>query len=261
MTDNLVLSKALPLHQYAIFLDIDGTLLGLQTDPGAVISDAPLRDLLGRLNERCSGRLALISGRSVAEIDRIFSPLRLRCAGSHGSERRFAPENDHEVCRSDSDVWTSIASELARFVEANEGLLLERKPTGFALHYRPRPELENDCRQIIETVAQRVDTSHEVLHGKKVAELVPAGFNKGTAIAEFLALPEYSNATPIFIGDDTTDEAGFDVVNRHNGISVRVGDSDASHATYSLADVDAVHRWLQQLLTADTAEDLGIEET
>jgi trehalose 6-phosphate phosphatase len=226
----------------ALFLDVDGTLLAIETSPEQVVADASLRHLLAGLSRRLDGALALISGRTIAAIDRIFAPLQLPAAGAHGTELRVQDDD----ARDDSShaLPADAIAALREFAGAHEGLLLEPKPGGASLHYRRAPELEDACRRRLQTLLEGLGAGYRLIEGKMVLELVPSGASKGRAIRALMQEAPFTGRRPVFIGDDTTDEDGFRVVNALGGTSIRVGDLDGSAALHSLSDVDAVRQWL-----------------
>jgi trehalose 6-phosphate phosphatase len=234
--------------RWALFLDVDGTLLEFAGDPGAVRADAGLAQLLADLRSACGGALALISGRSVASLDGIFSPLRLPVAGQHGLERRDAAGgmHHHDFPR---ERLRRAAGELGAFAAAHAGLILEDKGASVALHFRRAPELEPRCRDAIRAAQAAVGDAFEVQGGKMVFELKPSGRDKGAAIAEFMVEPPFAGRLPAFLGDDATDEFGFDVVNQLGGHSVKVGEGEGA-ARWRIADAREVRSWLQHGLGA-----------
>jgi trehalose 6-phosphate phosphatase len=133
---------------------------------------------------------------------------------------------------------------LREFAGAHEGLLLEPKPGGASLHYRRAPELEVACRRRLQTLLDELGADYRLIEGKMVLELVPSRASKGRAIHALMQEAPFAGRRPVFIGDDTTDEDGFRVVNALGGTSIRVGGLDGSAALHTLADVDAVRQWL-----------------
>ncbi|MDP6390383.1 MAG: trehalose-phosphatase [Alphaproteobacteria bacterium] len=226
---------------WALFLDVDGTLLQIAETPGAVEVSARLRDLLERLEPALGGALALISGRSIANLDRLFGSLGLAVAGQHGMERRDAAGGMHHA--EDDGVLESLRGPLEAFAEVHPGVVLEDKGRSMGLHYRQAPEAENAARAFIRQFAEKRDDVN-ILDGRMIFDIKPAHVDKGTAIATFMLAPPFAGCRPVFIGDDATDEQGFPVVNEMDGISVRVGDGAETAATYRLMGVDAVLDWL-----------------
>jgi trehalose 6-phosphate phosphatase len=225
-----------PLHHAALFFDVDGTLLDIAAKPSDVIADASLLDLLGELLIRTQGATALVSGRSIADIDRIFTPLRVTAAGLHGAEMRFP---DGSARRAAVDVLDYARPGLVRFVADNPGLMLEDKGGAIAVHYRERPDLAMDVGKFVSGFASRDGV--ELQAGKFVVELKPVVHDKGTAIAELLERAPFKGRIPAFIGDDLTDESGFAFVNAVGGMSLRVGMATMStHAQVVLPDPAAL---------------------
>jgi len=227
---------------WAFFLDIDGTLLEHAERPDAVRPGEPLFRLLAGLQRATGGALALISGRSVPDVDALFAPLRLPVAGQHGVERRDACGAVHRHVFPEAAL-RSAAARIADFVAGRPGLLFENKGHSLALHYRLAPQLASAAQAVLREAAQRLGDGFEVLGGKMVIELKPSGRDKGSAIEEFMREPPFAGRTPVFIGDDQTDEYGFGVINRLGGQSVKVG-AGPSVARWRIADALAVRTWL-----------------
>ena len=233
---------------YAWFLDIDGTLLDIAAVPSAVRARPSDTQLLTSLYALSRGALALISGRSIAGIDAIFAPLRLPAAGQHGTERRDARgrERRHPVPEAE---LRQAAAQLEAFAARHEGLLFEDKGASLAVHYRLAPALGGVVHATMRRLAVRLGPSVEVQSGKLLAELKPAGRNKGHAIEAFLTEPPFRGRVPIFLGDDVTDEHVFEVVNRRGGLSVKIG-AGPSLARWRLRDAAAVRAWLAHGIAA-----------
>lgn len=233
---------------WALFLDIDGTLLEHVERPDAVRADAALGRLLAGLAEVTGGALALISGRPVAELDALFAPLRLPAAGQHGIERRDARGTVHRHAFSPEPLRRA-ALELAEFAARRPGLLLEDKVLSLALHYRLAPEHAESAREAVHRALTALGPGFEVQSGKLVFEIKPGGRDKGTAIEEYMAEAPFAGRLPVFIGDDATDEYGFAIVNRRAGHSIKVGPGDTI-ARWRLPGAAAVRRWLDAYVTA-----------
>ena len=226
----------------ALFLDFDGTLVALAPTPEAVEVPPALVALLENLRDQLGGALAVVSGRQIDAIDRFLAPLRLPAAGEHGVQRRDSKGRMQEQHAPDLVPILEIANELAR---VHEGLLVERKHAAIALHYRLAPQLEAVCRDAMSrAIAGRPQL--ELMHGKFVFEVKPTGINKGIAIEAFMNEPPFAGRTPVFAGDDTTDESGFAVVQPRGGIGIKVG-SGPSLALHRLESPRAVYEWLVQL--------------
>jgi trehalose 6-phosphate phosphatase len=231
-------------RDWAFFLDVDGTLLEFAARPQDVRVDAGLRDLLTRLCALTDGAVAVVSGRSIEDVDRIFAPLVLpAAAGLHGCERRSA-SGAVDGSGPALETFTYAASRVAEFARANTGLEFEDKGQAMALHYRAAPHLRALAENEMRAVKESLGAEFEMQKGKLVAEIRPRGRSKGDAIAEFAAEPPFADRVPVFIGDDLTDETGFEVVNWLGGHSVKVGPG-ITHARWHLFDSAAVLRWLQ----------------
>lgn len=228
---------------WALFLDVDGTLLEIAETPQSVHAPNSLKQLLETLEVRLEGALALISGRSLANLDQLFAPLRLCASGIHGLERRDALGTLIDPAF-DASALAAAHEELDRFVQQHEGLLLEDKRYSLALHFRRAPELADRVHDMMTSMLARLGPQFALQAGKCVLELRPAAWNKGVAVSAFMQEVPFRGRTPIYIGDDVTDEDAFEVVNALEGQSIRVGDGSDTHARHHLADVDAVIRWL-----------------
>jgi trehalose 6-phosphate phosphatase len=172
----------------------------------------------------CDGAVALISGRSLAQLDALFAPRVWPAAGLHGVERRDAHGQVHAHPGS-QPIPDAIRKALAEIVERHPGLLLEEKGAAVALHYRLAAEAVEVRlqRELDELIAAHANGALQVQPGSYVLELKPAGVTKAHAIEEFLAEAPFAGRTPLFAGDDLTDLDGFGAVERHGGVSVAVG--------------------------------------
>jgi len=227
---------------WALFLDVDGTLLDFAAHPQDVRVDADLRELLAALRELTGGALALVSGRSVADVDRLFAPLVLPAAGLHGIERRSATGEFRDPLHA-REVIGAVAGKVMALAAANPGFGFEDKGLALALHYRQAPYLRSLAEREMRTILATLGPGFELQGGKFVVEIRPGGRDKGLAITEFAQEPPFAGRVPVFIGDDLTDETGFAVVNRLGGHSVKVGPG-ITHARWRLFDALAVRRWL-----------------
>ncbi len=231
-----------PRPDWAYFFDIDGTLVDLSDSPTGTSLDADPRQLIEALYRAAAGAVALISGRSIADIDRMAYDLRLPAAGQHGIERRdVAGRISRHAFPADALDW--VRRELAAAVASHHGLELEDKGLSLALHYRGAPRLGGFAHRLMRSLATRVGTQYCVQAGKRIVELKPAGRDKGMAVQEFMQEEPFRGRTPVFVGDDSTDEYGFATVNRLHGHSVKVGPG-RTVARWRLKDVRAVRAWL-----------------
>lgn len=236
-------------EEIALFLDVDGTLLEIEHEPDAVVVPEELLRVLQALHEATGGALALVSGRPLDQLDRLFAPLRLNAAGLHGLERRNLIAGTTRAERKPA-LFDQARDELATFAGARPGVMLEDKGLTLALHYRGAPDQGKAASEVAHRVAEASAGALIVLAGKMVFELKPPGANKGHAIEAFLEEPPFARRRPVFAGDDVTDEAGFQVVNAADGLTIRVGAAGdrPSAATRCLGDVSAMHAWLAELI-------------
>ncbi len=224
----------------AFFLDVDGTLLGLRERPEDVLADVALLALLRRLTTAASGAVALVSGRMIADLDRIVAPLVLPAGGVHGTDLRFA-DGRRETAEASS--LASVRAEVQALVAAHPGLRLEDKGATLAVHYRQAPDLASEVKRLLEDAAR----GHGLMvqHGKMVAEVKSANGHKGTAIIALMGTPPFAGRMPLFMGDDLTDEHGFASVNALGGCSIKVGSPDEpTVAARRLADTGDVRDFL-----------------
>lgn len=239
-----------PGARWAVFLDFDGTLVDIAPAPDLVRVPDGLPALLERLRHRLDGALGIVSGRPIAQIDRFLRPFRAATAGLHGLERRRADGTRVET--PPHPALEPLRARLVPFVASRPGLLLEDKGLSIALHYRKAPEREAECRA--ETEAALADASGlDLLHGKMVFEIRPHGMDKGNAIALFLTEPPFQGRTPVFAGDDRTDEDGFRIVGARGGLTIKVGAGETL-AAIRASGVAEIHEWLSRL-----ADRLGSE--
>ncbi len=240
-----------PAPDWAYFLDIDGTLIDFESSPQRVHIDAELRSLIERLYHTAGSAVALISGRAIPDIDRLFPHAQLPVAGQHGTERRDATGR---ISRHAFPV-ERLAAARTQLVEAaarQPGLWLEDKELSLALHYRGAPQLGEYARQVVAACQATTGAEFCVLEGKRIVELKPAGRDKGMAVEEFMREEPFLGRVPVFLGDDITDEYGFRMVNRLGGHSVKVGAGETD-ARYHLRDVRSVRAWLARAVAAQAS--------
>lgn len=234
-------------HRWALFLDIDGTLVDIAPTPESVVILPTLPNILTSISQALNGALALISGRPMSDIDRMF-PVQLDAAGTHGAEWQCAGV----TMREDSDRLDAIANIMPRIQERVyelPGLLLEKKRQAIALHYRQNPERKADAWALAEQVVTELGADFRLLAGNGVVEIVAANVDKGKAIERFMTVAPYIGRVPVFAGDDVTDESGFQVINRMNGISIKVGDTYSQSARFRIASTIELRSWLVAIAT------------
>lgn len=233
------------LADIALFLDMDGVLAPIMETPEAVVADPRRTAVLIRLGRKLDGRLAILSGRTIAEIDRIADGAVASAAGVHGLERR----EDGEVRRSIADPSLGDAVAAFRdFARTRPGARVEDKGLSTALHYRLAPDHAHAAVALAEDLAAA--TGLALQRGDMVAELRTPGADKGAALAAFMALPPFIGATPVMVGDDLTDEDGFRAAAGLGGYGVLVGPPRPTAANWRLPDQADVLDWLEALAEA-----------
>ncbi|MGF7155091.1 trehalose-phosphatase [Novosphingobium gossypii] len=225
----------------ALFLDFDGTLVDIADHPDAVVVPDDLPDLLSGLSRALKGRLAVVTGRSIAALEGLVGTLDVAVAGSHGGE--FRPSADAGVQPLAEPLPGEVVATLERCARDNGGLLVEPKPFSVAVHYRHHPEALEPLLACAEELGARFGLS--LKHGKQVIELAMPGSDKGSAVTQFMGLPAFRGAVPLFLGDDVTDEDAFRAARALGGHGVLVGPMRATAATYRLPDVAHVRGWLK----------------
>ncbi len=222
----------------AVFCDFDGTIVAIADNPDAILVPPGLAARLEALAGRLDGALAIVSGRSVEDLQRYTGPAAVHWAGSHGAEVRTPAGAALSAARA---VPGPVSEALAAFA-AEHGLHHEAKAHGAALHYRLRPECGDEARRFAANLAAAHGLA--LKEGKCVIELVWPGMDKGSAVELLAARPPFLGAVPVFIGDDITDEDGFAACKRLGGFGIAVGERSSAAARFALAGIEDVHAWL-----------------
>jgi trehalose 6-phosphate phosphatase len=238
---------------WALFLDVDGTLIEFARRPDEIEPRPELIETLGTLQRTFP--LALISGRRISDLDRLFAPLKLPAAGQHGAERRSA-DGQIYLAPVPKDALISARTALVAWMRERPGIVLEDKGLCMAVHYRGAPEREREASEVLEETARLLGGMYVVRLGKMVAELRPSGHDKGSAIEAFMGEAPFLGRVPIFAGDDATDEEGFEAVNRLEGHSIKVGEGPTA-ARWRLANVGQVLDWLSRFARSAAAAPPG----
>jgi trehalose 6-phosphate phosphatase len=232
--------------RWALCLDVDGTLTDFTDDPAATRVPPRLQRTLAALHGVLGGALALVSGRQLADLDRLFDTPGWAAAGLHGLQRRDGDGREHDY-RPDPDTLAALRRHTATLATALPGVRVEDKGACIALHCREAPWQEDALRTRAQALAAELD-GYEMQPGNHVFELKPAGIDKGRALGAFLAEPPFAGRTPVYLGDDLTDEHAFAAVNAGDGISIRVGGREPSAARFMLDNPAAVQTWLDAVL-------------
>ena len=231
----------------SLFFDLDGTLIELAATPDAVVVAPALLRLLERLSTQMPGRVAIVSGRSLAQLDALLGTIAsaIVVAGSHGAELRMPGREAQAPAR--TAALDAACAALESFADSRS-LLTERKTLGTALHYRLHPELERETVAAGEAIAAEFGVT--VQRGKMMIELRSDG-DKGKAIAVLLRTPAMENTQPLFFGDDITDEDGFVAAAAAGGAGVLIGGARPTAAEFRLPSVAALHAWMAQLVETE----------
>lgn len=245
----LLAPPALPIAGHALFLDLDGTLAPFADRPDGVTADSRRTAILTRLGVVFEHRLAVVSGRTLADLTAITGGVVVAAAGVHGLQRRNG-WGDEVVFRGHPRLAEAI-SVFTALAEAQDGLIVEDKGLSVALHYRLAPGAQDAVRD----AARRLEmaTGLVLQEGDHVAELRTAGPTKGDAVSAFLSESPFAGARPIFVGDDVTDEDGFQAAVAAGGFGVLVGSARPTSASYRLDGVAEVLDWLEAAVTEPAA--------
>lgn len=239
------------MRRGAILLDIDGTILDFAPSPRQVSVPPDLRQTLTRLSDLTGGALALVSGRSIDDIDLIFSPLRLAAIGVHGAEMRT--DSGAPVQKRASPLSEGLKHRLAQIAKLGPGIFAEDKGYSLALHFRQSPASESELLRAIRAICAAVpQEAVEILPGKFVVDIKPAAITKGEAVRALMQYPPFAGRHPIFIGDDTTDLSVFEVVPEFGGRAYSVG-GIAADVDGHFETPEIVRAWLARI----AAESLG----
>jgi trehalose 6-phosphate phosphatase len=240
----------LPLGEAALFLDLDGTLAPLAARPNLVGPDPVRNELLQALAIAMHGRVAIISGRSIEEIDRIVGSCIPCVAGLHGLQRRGdSGRLETSAPHPNLDQAVSLVEAFGR---SRPDLLIENKSLGVAMHFREAPDLADETIDFARRVAWM--TGLKLQEGDMVAELRSPGANKGDMVRTFMTERPFAGGVPVFVGDDITDEDGFAAAREAGGVGVLVGARRDTYATCHLPNVRSVLAWIDDALSRGAFE-------
>ena len=228
----------------ALFLDFDGTLVELAATPAAIRVPRRLRPLLERLRDKLGGRLAIVSGRSIADLEQHLPAAGIAFSGSHGLELRLA--DGARLPLSVPIGLDDVRGAVEAFAAPIPGLIVEGKPAGIALHYRLAPDQRERADAFMAALAR--ERGFAIQRGNMVVELRPGGATKGDALKAFMSEPDFAGARPLFVGDDLTDEHAFAAAEALGGAGILVGPPRDTAARFRLASVSDTARWLENAL-------------
>ena len=243
-----------PTREWCLFLDVDGTLLEIAETPSGVVVDASLKTLLRAVARCLDGAVALVSGRSIAALDELFSPLELPAAGQHGAERRNATGLRviaDDAAGAEADL-SAARTQLRAFADSHPGTLLEDKGRTVAVHFRQAPQFESAARRAVQIACGPLEPNYHVQEGKMVLEIKPRGISKATAVEQFMREAPFKGRTPVCVGDDQTDEPALRFAERVGGVSIAVG--GRIDGQWNLENPQQVRRWLAAIAALDEAQ-------
>lgn len=228
----------------ALFLDVDGTLLDIAPRPDDVSVPTKLKLSLQRLAGRLGGALALVSGRSIRDMDRLFGDLKPKASGCHGGELRLLAGGDVFMAAS-GRLPPIIMDHVNRLAASHRGLLIEDKGVCIAVHFRAAPTLGTALLHELESIVARSgEAGLTVLPGRLVYEIKRNHVDKGTAVDAFMRQPAFAGRRPLFIGDDITDIAGFLAMKAYSGRAWSVG-RELPPARRMFGDASEVRAWVE----------------
>jgi trehalose 6-phosphate phosphatase len=243
----------LDFRRAALFLDVDGTLLDIAAVPDRVVVPDGLVATIARLERLLGGALAIVTGRTLADLDRLFFPLRTRAAGVHGAEMRFTPDGVVVETEGAERLPDTLWREFAAVTNAFPGALAENKRYSFTAHYRAAPSAAAPLRAaLLGVIERRAAGRLELADTLQAYELKPSRVNKGEAVRRFLARPPFVGRRPMFVGDDTSDIPGFRSVADRQGFAFAVGVA-RPEVDHVFADPAMVRLWLERLAAQPAA--------
>jgi len=225
------------VQDMALFLDLDGTLLEIASTPTSVVVPDDLVVDLEALSKTLGGALAIVSGRDLTDIDGLLAPLCLPAAGAHGAMMRLPGGGHDEIEAKVPEDWIE---ELLRLQQVYPGVMIERKVHSIVVHFRNAPPAEDLVRRTTAEIVARDAERFETLRGKMVIEILPRNVNKGHAVRRFMQLAPFRGRTPVFVGDDITDEDGFEAAVEFGGVGLHVAECFGGQPR-------EVRRWLKRL--------------
>lgn len=229
-----------------LFLDFDGTLVDIAATADTVCVPPTLAPLLVALVEALDGAAAILTGRPIADVDRLLAPARFVAAGLHGAEYRADP--DDVVRHAAGPLADALVARLRRLEADFPGIRIEDKGATAAVHWRARPEIAPDLHTALEAILADAPDHLELRRGRKVFEIVPRHVSKGAALEILCGLDRFAGRRPIVIGDDVTDESAIHAAERLGGIGFRVEGETFGADVADFASPRQVRAWLADFL-------------
>jgi trehalose 6-phosphate phosphatase len=232
-------------NRWALFIDIDGTLLGMAATPDAVVVPAGLVQLLDSVVSGLGGAAAILTGRRIAEADRLFAPLKLAASGVHGTELRL--ERGGPIDTLSQEIPASVIQAMDNISRIASGILVEHKGSGVAVHYRNAPLARRALESEMAAIVAASSYDLVLREGRKVLEAVPLGYSKGTALTTLMSRAPFKGRRPVMVGDDIGDESAFLVAERLGGLALRVAGEHYDRRAADFDGVGSVRAWLEAL--------------
>jgi trehalose 6-phosphate phosphatase len=229
----------------ALFVDIDGTLLAVAPTPDAVRVPPGLTDLMDSVERGLGGAVAILTGRRLADADRLLAPWQFAASGVHGTEMRNEPGGP--VTMLAPEIPPSVIEAMMRISGLAEGILVEQKGSGIAVHYRNASLAYQVLESEVAAIVAASSYDLVLRKGRKVLEAMPRGYSKGTALTAIAARAPFKDRRPIMIGDDVGDESAFAAAERLGGLGLRVAGEHFAPDTADFGGVEGVRAWLQAL--------------
>lgn len=231
--------------RFALFLDVDGTLLDIAATPTEVVVPRELAPLLARIGKGLDGAVAILTGRQLAEIDALLAPLEFIGGGVHGAELRTAAAGP--IVRVAMSLPGSLVDQVLEIANDMPGTIAEPKGPGLALHYRQAPELKPMLEARLRLLLSRYADELVLCPGRKLFEIVPAGHSKGTALETLSKLATFAGRLPVMIGDDVGDVPALAAAERLGGFGLRVAGEQFAASSADLHGPSSVLGWLHGL--------------
>jgi trehalose 6-phosphate phosphatase len=231
--------------RWALFIDIDGTLLNVAPTPDAVTVPVGLVALLDGLVNRLGGALAILTGRRIADADRLFAPLKLVASGVHGTELRS--ERGGPIATLAPVIPSDVIEAMNNIAGIASGILVEQKGCGLAVHYRNAPLAQRVLETEVAAIIAASSYDLVLRKGRKVLEAVPSGYSKGAALAALLTRPPFKGRCPVMVGDDVGDETALTAAERLGGLGLRVAGEHFDTGGADFDGVASVRAWLEAL--------------
>ena len=225
-------------RHWALFLDLDGTLIDIAPAPDKVVTPPALTDALVRLRKALDGSVAVVSGRRLGEIDRLLSPVQLPVAAEHGAIIRM-PSGALDQMAPALRPPREWAEHLRQETRGWNGILVEEKTYSIAIHYRLAPQYEDAVHRIALSLVHSAPKGFELLALKRAFEVRPKGASKARAVNVLMEQEPFRGRQPVFVGDDVTDEDGMASAVGLGGLGLTV---DAAFGGKTVA----VRDWLER---------------